>query len=313
MAAVMLAATIPATAAGPSVMQRITIEIPVDSSDASAPNLYITLTDVYDRYHWGNINESYPHITDSMIFDMSKSSTISFNQDTILMWRTEGHIDHLIQVKAGEIIRLTGELFAYQWSILFSVTSGFSPVGDSEYLQNIAYFRFYGEQNNHPSGVTVKGTGDISTLAVGYTPPLTVSPTPSTVYINGTATLFEAYLIRGNNYFKLRDLAQALSGYSKQFEVTYDNATRIISMTSDRPYTRIGGEMVPGDGRAKQAVFNAGILVDKDGVPVHIKAYLINGNNFVMLRDIMSLFDISVVYDTATRNITIDTSRPYSD
>jgi len=45
---------------------------------------------------------------------------------------------------------------------------------------------------------------------------------PSTVLINGTAIYFEAHNIDGNNYFKLRDLAKAILGTGKQFEVTWD-------------------------------------------------------------------------------------------
>ncbi|MCL2110023.1 hypothetical protein FWH30_00320 [Microgenomates group bacterium] len=140
---------------------------------------------------------------------------------------------------------------------------------------------------------------------------LTVNPTPSTVYVNGEATQFEAYLINGNNYFKLRDLAFVLNGTNKQFSVGYDNATRAITLTSGEAYASDGGEMRLGDGAAKQATLNAEINISLDGAPVGITAYLIGGNNFMRLRDVMRLLDIGVGYDNATRNITIDTSELY--
>jgi hypothetical protein len=71
--------------------------------------------------------------------------------------------------------------------------------------------------------------------------------------------------------------------------------------------------MAQGDGRAKSATLNSGINIAKDGAAVQITAYLIDGNNFVMLRDVMRLFDIGVTYDPATRNIGIDTSISYTD
>ena len=50
-----------------------------------------------------------------------------------------------------------------------------------------------------------------------------------------------------------------------------------------------------------------------DGSPVQITAYLIAGNNFLKLRDVMQLLDVNVTYDATTRNIGIDTSSPYRE
>jgi len=118
--------------------------------------------------------------------------------------------------------------------------------------------------------------------------------TTSTVFVNGTATSFEAYNIDGNNYFKLRELATAVSGTEKQFEVGWDSAKKAITLTSGNEYTLVGGEMVLGDGSAKSAMLNEAISISMNGAPVVITAYLINGNNFVKLRDVMRLFDIGV-------------------
>ena len=41
-----------------------------------------------------------------------------------------------------------------------------------------------------------------------------------------------AYNIGGNNYFKLRDLGQALG-----FNVTWDDATRTVSILTDQDYS----------------------------------------------------------------------------
>jgi len=40
---------------------------------------------------------------------------------------------------------------------------------------------------------------------------ITVNPTTSKVLVNGKIVEFEAYNINGYNYFKLRDLAQAVN------------------------------------------------------------------------------------------------------
>ena len=69
--------------------------------------------------------------------------------------------------------------------------------------------------------------------------------------------------------------------------------------------------MAKGDSRQKAAIINLNISITKDGVPVEITAYLIGGNNFVKLRDIMKLFDIDLTFDFSTMNIGIDTTIPY--
>ena len=139
----------------------------------------------------------------------------------------------------------------------------------------------------------------------------TVNATASVVLINGEATNFEAYLIDDSNYFKLRDLAFSLNGAEKQFEVGYDDLTAAITITTNRAYTPLGGEMAKGDGAAKTATLNTEINIAVDGEPVSIAAYLINDNNFMKLRDVMQLLDVYVGYDETTRNITIDASRAY--
>lgn len=50
-----------------------------------------------------------------------------------------------------------------------------------------------------------------------------VIPTPSSVYVDGKQVSFTAYNINGNNYFKLRDLGQALG-----FSVDWDSNTQTI-------------------------------------------------------------------------------------
>ena len=142
---------------------------------------------------------------------------------------------------------------------------------------------------------------------------LTVNPTQSTIFVNGVATQFEAYLIDGYNYFKLRDLALSVRGTEKQFEVGWNNTTRAITLTSGEPYTPTGQEMIKGNGIAKTATLNSNIIISKDNAPVKITAYLINGNNFVKLRDVMRLFDIGVTYNTVTRDIGINTAIRYLD
>lgn len=55
--------------------------------------------------------------------------------------------------------------------------------------------------------------------------------TPSAVYVDGKQVSFTAYNINGNNYFKLRDLGQALDFY-----VGWDAGTRTVIVDTARSY-----------------------------------------------------------------------------
>jgi hypothetical protein len=152
-------------------------------------------------------------------------------------------------------------------------------------------------------------------LGIAATPALATStlsanPTASTVYVDGAAKAFEAYIINGNNYFKLRDLAYVMNGTAKQFEVGYDNATKAITLTTGKAYTPDGGEMANGDGKAKTASPTASRIY-LNGKELNLTVYLIGGNNFFKLRDLMEAIDVFVGYDNATKAITLDTSKGY--
>ena len=169
-----------------------------------------------------------------------------------------------------------------------------------------------GTRTNRNSPILIMHAPTTPTAPPTISSTLTVSPTPSTVFVNGVPTRFEAYLIDGNNFFMLRDLAYALNGTEKQFDIRWDAATESVRIHSNTPYTPVGGEMqLSGDG-ARQATPNRDIRISKDGTSVSITAYLIGGNNFVRLRDVMRLLDVGVFWDGAANAIRIDTSQSYT-
>lgn len=147
--------------------------------------------------------------------------------------------------------------------------------------------------------VSVKGTA-------------TAAPTASKVLVNGAAISFDAYNIDGNNYFKLRDLAYALNGSAKQFEVTWDGTNNAILLTSGTAYTLVGGEMEGKEAVAKAAVpTSSKILLDGKGVA--LTAYNIGGNNYFKLRDIGQAFDFGITWDGMKNTISIDAAIGYTE
>jgi len=60
---------------------------------------------------------------------------------------------------------------------------------------------------------------------------ITASPTPSAVFVDGKAAKVDAYIINGNNYFKLRDFCSAVD-----IGVWYQEATKNIYIETDKKY-----------------------------------------------------------------------------
>lgn len=136
-------------------------------------------------------------------------------------------------------------------------------------------------------------------------------PTASKVLVNGVETAFESYTIDGYNYFKLRDIAYALNGTNRQFEVVWDNAKSAVSMTRNHAYTPVGGEMALGGGTAQTAT-RTSITTAKfyiDGERDWLSAYTIGGNNFVKLRELGYYFGFYVGWENDT--VIIDTNKGF--
>lgn len=132
------------------------------------------------------------------------------------------------------------------------------------------------------------------------------------ILINGLSYALEAYTINGYNYFKLRDLAFALSGTAAQFEVVWLADRNAVGLFDAYPYTPVGGELtVTGISLTSAGVSPCQLYVDGD--PVSLAAYLIHSNNYFRLRDIGMLFDFEVGWDTEAGAILINTDLPYRE
>jgi hypothetical protein len=161
------------------------------------------------------------------------------------------------------------------------------------------------------SGGGMAAPGPDTPAAPDAPPPITASPASATVVVNGESVAFDAYNIGGSNYFKLRDLAYALSGTEKQFDVGWDGAANAISLTGGRQYTAVGGEM-DGKGAGNKAATPTGSKIRLDGAEVSFTAYNIGGNNYFKLRDVGEAFDFGVAWDGASNTVMIDTGAGYT-
>ena len=149
----------------------------------------------------------------------------------------------------------------------------------------------------------------------------TAVPNSSKVYIDGKEVNFESYNINGSNYFKLRDVAYAMNGTSKQFDVRWNPDISILSMNSkassngvveivpNKSYTAVGGELAIGDGNIKTCNKTySPIFVSENSV--RMAGYNIDGNNFFKLRDIGKLFNFYVGWEN--NSIIINSNDKYN-
>jgi hypothetical protein len=140
---------------------------------------------------------------------------------------------------------------------------------------------------------------------------VTATPTNSKVMVDGKNVAFEAYNIDGNNFFKLRDLAMAINGSSKQFQVGWDGANNAINLTTNVAYTPDGKELVISENStAKEATLTASKIY-LNGEEVQLTAYNIGGNNYFKLRDIGRIINFAVTWDGELNMIGLDTSNGY--
>jgi len=195
--------------------------------------------------------------------------------------------------------------FAFEYPLLPGGTNPLSNYGEQlgSVFDKTAKVLDQASTSNGTSSNIPEKAANLSALA---------APNRSAVVIDGKIVAFDAYTIDGYNYFKLRDLALALNGSDKQFEVSWDGSQNAIRLMPGDAYTSRGGELSasiqPGSLLAIPA--NAAILLG--GKEVAMKAYSINSFTYFKLRDLGLAMDFGVSWDTLVNSIKIDTLSGYS-
>ncbi len=133
------------------------------------------------------------------------------------------------------------------------------------------------------------------------------APVSAAVRINGKDMALEAYNIDNSNYFKLRDLAMLLSGSSKQFEITWNDSERTMTLASGKAYFPIGGELTLPGASQSQPYRQTQPNIMLDGRSITLTAYTINNSNYFKLRDIAAQIGFNVSWDEAADRIHINT------
>lgn len=138
----------------------------------------------------------------------------------------------------------------------------------------------------------------------------TATPTTSKIIVDGKEVVCEAYNIKGNNYFKLRDIASSVKDSERPFNIVWNAKLGIVEMYTFNYYVS-NGIASKGDGKVKTATLNpAPTYIDFDFK--NFTVYNIGGNNYFKLRDICEALDYGLTWDGVNNVITIDTNTFYS-
>lgn len=122
------------------------------------------------------------------------------------------------------------------------------------------------------------------------------------VTLDGEEVKVGAYDVEGFNYLKLRDIAAILNGKKCQFDVGYDAPTKAFSIELAKGYEKLEGDLAEiKDEKAKAMVSVKKILVN--GEVKEVKTALIDGYNYMQLRDLGSLVGLDVKYDNVNKVI----------
>lgn len=138
--------------------------------------------------------------------------------------------------------------------------------------------------------------------------PVTASYSQSSLYINGKHVPMDVYNIGGSNYFKLRDLAMALTDTGSRFEVTYDSKLKAINLLAGKPYTPVGKELAVSDQQTNKKATPTTDKIYLDGELAKLAGYTIDGSNYFKLADLAALLKFELQWDAATKRISITTS-----
>lgn len=133
-------------------------------------------------------------------------------------------------------------------------------------------------------------------------------PSAQPVLLDGTKVSISAYLIQGNNYFKLRDVAAILRDTDSRFGVSYDSDTKSIGIRTGADYKVGERDLKPIFAEPQDAVLSSqSVLID--GRKVSMKAYLIHGNNYFMLRELGEQLNFEVDYDAPSKSVLISSKK----
>ena len=123
--------------------------------------------------------------------------------------------------------------------------------------------------------------------------------------LDGEEIEMTSYKIWGNNYVKLRDIAEIMSGKKAQFSVEYDQTLNKTLIKTGKPYVKQEERAINNFGKKETAILSE-ITISVNNQDILIESALIKGNNFVKLRDIGDIVCFDVKYDESIKRVILN-------
>ena len=117
--------------------------------------------------------------------------------------------------------------------------------------------------------------------SVAYASGILADLSNNQIFVDGTLTPMEAYVINGHNYVKLRDIGQAVG-----FNVFWDDTAKCVQVESDNPYTGIAPTKQEGEKSSDQPYQTDVDAIKKDVVT---RTNILRHNKGVAVLEVNSL------------------------
>ena len=125
------------------------------------------------------------------------------------------------------------------------------------------------------------------------------------VLVDGKEVNVAAYTINGAPYLKLRDVAAAVSGTSAKFDLGWNHAEKMITVTTGKAYTPAGGEGKAVSGTVK-LVNPSAASVQLDGEEASLTLYGIRNDNYCAVSS-LSVLGLQAAWDAGSSTVRITT------
>ena len=112
-----------------------------------------------------------------------------------------------------------------------------------------------------------------------------------------------------NTYISIRDVAAALNGTSRQFNVTYDEKEKMFNLEPGKAYEPVGGENACGDGSSVD-LSSAGWDLNINGKFVRYYIYEKGQDFYIKLVDLSLALGLNIEY-VSTNQLKIDTAKDF--
>ena len=131
------------------------------------------------------------------------------------------------------------------------------------------------------------------------------------VWVNGQEKAVSAFKVGGTHYFKLRDIARALSGTEKAIDLAWDDAAQLAIILPGQNYSPLDteGEGAPAPDFSGAVANVAQVQLGEETCA--LEAYLVQGHNYCKLRDVLALLDVGAFWDGRAEKVHLDTAYPY--